>query len=221
MDKLVDIINNEFQYVLQGRQDPEYHLFFESFEWFNIALKEWEHPDEYKMVIKKIDPKKTKLNYDLTIDLSKIKEVDKCKYMPTKTISDDKLKQLYSVISDEKTDDFDEIRQQLEVMFDYNLPSTISNLNNYLEQIKRPSENGINIIIAGAGPVGLYTALYLDNYYNKSYLTNRHINILLFDNRIYKEGVKLPYSRTTQFGFDIAQMQPFIKNIYCWKNKLI
>lgn len=215
-DKFVDIINKEFQYVLQSYKDKEYHVFFDSFEWWSKAIKEWEDPEEHKMIIEEVDPNKKRFSYDPTIDLSKIEEVDKCKYIPTKTMSDNKLKQIYSVITDEKMDDFNEIRKHLEEMFDYNLPSTVSNLNKYLEQIKKSPENDINIIIAGAGPMGLYTALYLDEYY-KSGMTKTYINILLFDKRTYKEGIRLPYSRTTQFGFDILQIQPFIKNIYCWK----
>jgi hypothetical protein len=42
------------------------------------------------------------------------------------------------------------------------------------------------------------------------------VNILLVDNRIYEEGVKLPYSRSTQFGFSIAEIQPFLHQIFCW-----
>jgi hypothetical protein len=46
----------------------------------------------------------------------------------------------------------------------------------------------------------------------------RKVNILLVDNRIFKEGVKMPYSRSTQFGFSIQEIQPFLKQIFCWKN---
>jgi hypothetical protein len=44
----------------------------------------------------------------------------------------------------------------------------------------------------------------------------RKINILLVDNRIHKEGVKMPYSRSTQFGFSIEELQPFLQQIFCW-----
>ena len=44
----------------------------------------------------------------------------------------------------------------------------------------------------------------------------KKVKILLLDNRIYKEGIKKPYSRVTQFGFNISNLQPFINQIFCW-----
>lgn len=217
MDKFTNIINEEFQYLLQSYNHPEYHLFFDSFKWFNNAFNEWKN--DYKTIADKIDPTGTNFNYNPNIDLSKIKTVNNCTYIPSKTISNERLEKIHSIIADENVTDFNEIIKNLEVMFDYNLPSTISNLNEYLEKHKHKQSN--NILIVGAGPVGLYTALYLDEYYNKKNITKTFVNILLIDNRIYDEGIRLPYSRITQFGFDIDLIQPFIKNIYCWKNKLM
>ncbi len=103
-------------------------------------------------------------------------------------------------------------------MLDYNQPSTIKDLPSYLDEVKNSDNvNDINVIVAGAGPVGLYTALYLNKYYNENYVKQK-INILLLDNRIAEEGIKLPYYRVTQFGFNIDQFQPFIEQIFCWKN---
>ena len=96
-------------------------------------------------------------------------------------------------------------------MYDYLLPSTIDNLDN-LNYIK--NEKSINVIIAGAGPVGLFSALYLTKYYENEF--NQNVNILLVDNRVEQEGIRLPYTRTTQFVFDISLIQDFIYNLFCW-----
>ena len=230
MDKFVEIINKDFQRILQGSKNKKYHKIFESFEWWQKALEEWTDPNNYKEIMNSLNGKK--FNYDPTIDLSKIRVVDTCKYITQKTISKEKLKELYSLLTDNSITDFEIIRKHLDLMFDYNLPSTIE-IDEYLEKVKKSTrlsiENGIqtiNVLIVGTGPIGLFTALYLNEYYNRSIkeqydypnVIGTFINILLLDNRIYKEGVKLPYSRLTQFGFDISQIQPFIKNIYCWKS---
>ena len=230
MDKFIEIINSDFQKLLQSHDNPNYHKFFDSFTWWEKALVSWTDPKEYEEVIKKIDPKQDKYNYDPNIDLSDIKEqMDKCKYIPTKIMSKDKLHELYKIINDDSIKDFQIIRKHLGKMFDYNLPSTISDLDSFVEKVKNNKLAGpygeyykgtdiINVIIMGAGPIGLYTALYLNYYYNQQQTTRTYVNILLMDNRIYKEKYKLPYSRLTQFGFDISQLQIFIKNIYCWKS---
>ena len=42
MENLVDIINNYYQNILQSGEDPKYHMFFDSHEWFLNSLKQWE-----------------------------------------------------------------------------------------------------------------------------------------------------------------------------------
>lgn len=78
-------------------------------------------------------------------------------------------------------------------MYDYLLPSTIDNLDN-LNYIK--NEKSINVIIAGAGPVGLFSALYLTKYYENEF--NQNVNILLVDNRVEQEGTSF---RKTYYSF--------------------
>jgi hypothetical protein len=76
-------------------------------------------------------------------------------------------------------------------------------------------------MIIGAGPIGLFTALYLNELYNNPHNTlTRRVNILLVDNRTYREGVKSPYSRNTMFGFDLSELQPIYRHILCWNVNL-
>src|SRR3990170_1086908 len=74
---LVNIINNNFQKILRGYQNPKYHLFFESHDWFLKATSYWEKQikDKYK-------------NYEYDNTKLNIEAVDECKYIPKKTISD-------------------------------------------------------------------------------------------------------------------------------------
>ena len=95
-------------------------------------------------------------------------------------------------------------------LFDYNLPSTVKNLDPHFSNLKQSKK--IKFLVVGAGPIGLYASLYLN------YLYGDNVEILLIDNRIAREGVKLPYSRTTQFGYDISQMRVVFDSINCWKN---
>ena len=212
MDKFIEIVNNDYQEILRGT-DPKYHLFFDSINWWKKAFGSW---SEKRRV-------KNATEYDPSTDISKLKSIE-CKYLVKKTIKKEVLQKIHELITNENTTDFKLIRAALEKMYDYNLPSTIPNLDNWK---KYKEDNPINIMIMGAGPLGLYTALYLNEYYNKNIIhgrdnkktiLNQYVNILIIDNRIYKEGIKKPYTRVTQFGFDITQIQPFIKQIFCWKN---
>ena len=88
------------------------------------------------------------------------------------------------------------VEKKLDKIIYKNLPSSIQNLEAYLNIIKN-NNTSTNILILGAGPNGLFLANYLwglyKNYYNK-------INILIIDNRIDKEGFRLPYTRSRIFA---------------------
>ena len=202
---LVNQINYDFQQLLKGNKYPDYHIFFESIEWWNKTFKLWtKSSKEYKKKDKNNIYKYEKLN----MELENIKD---CKYKTSKVISHKNLVKLYKKINDPKIDDFNKIDKELQVLYKYNLPSTVKNLESSL------NDKFTNIIIVGAGPVGLFTALYYKSYYRNNFLQKK-INVILIDNRIYKEGVRLPYTRTTQFGFDAIEFQDFINKVFCWKN---
>lgn len=155
-------------------------------------------------------------------NIDDIKTIEGCVYSTKKILSNKFLIKTYKLINDESITNFSIIRDKLNELLYHNLPSTIKDINKYLQEVKE-SKDTINILVVGGGPVGLFTALYLHHYYNelmKGTRSIRHmfkkVNILLLDNRIYKEGVKKPYSRITGFGFDILNLQPFINQIFCW-----
>ena len=216
MDRLINIINNDYQRILvndtggterlgvYGSQGE--HIFFRNILWCkSMKTHYFEFMKKYKEVIP----------YDTGINLSTIKTLDNCRYIPTKVISKKMLEDMYLIINDPKTTDVKLIQKLLLKMYDYNIPSNIPNIN---EWKKYTGTNVINVLILGGGPLGLFTALYLYEHYNnkQDVINGVKINILIIDNRIKEEGIKLPYTRLTQFGFDITQIQPFIKQIFCW-----
>ena len=238
MKQFETIINKDFQEMLRSPIDPKYHIFFDSHDWFtdtmlpSLKTNIFEYFDiTDKEMINEIEKEFVYDDTDIKVGTKKGLPND-CKHLPNKTLTDEELIKLYELINDPNVTDFNTIKDQVNTMFNYNLPSTIKDLKkSTLENLEKstmvptvkqlPNGKIINIIIVGAGPMGLFTALHL-NEYNKFYtgLLKVHINVLLIDNRISEEGIKLPYSRITQFGFDIRQIQPFINQIFCWHNKL-
>jgi hypothetical protein len=211
MNRLVNIINNQYKFILQDKENPDYHIFFRSHDWVK------KYHDDKKKIYK--DYYKEYKNYEYNnSEIPIFKTIENCKYIPKKIISKTKLNEIYEIISNPEITDFNIIRKNLDEMYNYLLPSSINNLSEYENSINK---NDINIIIIGCGPVGLYTALYLNEYYNKSNIFNFKINILLIDNRIKEEGIKMHYSRLTEFNFDNSEIVIFIKQIFCWKNKLM
>jgi hypothetical protein len=197
--EFINKINNYYQNILNFEGE---HVFFESHKWWSKTSKSWKNNSSNKI-------KFIKNNID------EIKTLDDCYSKINKIASKKYLLSLYQLINNKKNTDFEIIRKKLDILFNYNLPSTIK-LNHHLKYIKN-SNNTINILILGAGPVGLFNALYINHYYNE--LINdfsKEFNILLIDNRIYHEGTKKPYTRSTMFGFDILNLQPFINQIFCW-----
>jgi len=212
MEKFIEIINDDYQEILRGF-NQKYHLFFNNTVWWKNMVSWYIQYNESRL------KNKYKLEYAPNTNLN-IKET-KCEYKIRKILRRESIKKIYQLISNKNIKDFSIIKKALYKMYDYNLPSTIDNLNKWKQY---DDKNSINVMIVGAGPLGLYTALYLNQYYNRNMIqiNNRNIfnlkvNILVIDNRIYKEGVKKPYSRVTQFWFNILEIQPFINQIFCWK----
>jgi len=209
MDRLINIINSNYQNILIDKFGI--HTFFRNASWWKHSIKnyfEFQHEKNYKEIIK----------YDPNIDLLKIKFLEDCKYIPKKIITKELLEDIYTIISNPNKNDFRLIYKLLLKMYDYYIPSNIPNIDKW--KVHEES-NVINVLIMGAGPLGLYTALYLNEYYNikQEAINGIKVNILIIDNRIKEEGIRLPYTRITEFGFDITEMQPFIKQIFCWKNQ--
>ena len=66
-----------------------------------------------------------------------------------------------------KSNNFKKIVNLVNKLYYMDIPSNIRNVEKYMNHIKKSEK--INIMIVGAGPVGLFLACYLFNYYNKSF----------------------------------------------------
>jgi hypothetical protein len=162
------------------------------------------------------------ITYNPTADLSLLSTIE-CKYRPTKILSQAYLSKFFTLMT--TTKDYAVIQEKCHDMTNYALPATVSSLTSW-KQSTDPS--ALNIMILGSGPVGLYTALYLSRLYPHidtetdfiKEFSSRAVNVLLVDNRIHKEGVRMPFSRSTQFWFNILELQPFLRQIFCWDNMM-
>lgn len=204
----IKVLNDDFQEMMQARGEPGKHLFFQSIRWWKRMYDIWSN-QSWTLKTKE-------LAYNPSVDLSQIKPLQDCRYMPKKILTKTYLHDFYQQMT--TTTDYAKIRNTCHDMTNYALPSPSSNITKW-KQFDDP--DAMNVMILGTGPVGLYTALYLHHLYNKDIenmteFSFRKVNILLVDNRIFKEGVKMPYSRSTQFGFSIEEIQPFLQHIFCW-----
>jgi hypothetical protein len=205
---IIEHINRVFQDILCSE---EHHLFFRSFQWWQEAKCSFSrNPNITQELIRTVDPDEN--TYSHRSDNFIPQPIPYHPYHPQNTITPEKLHELYDIVSN--ATDFSVVREKLESLYDFNLPSTISDPEAHFTLAPT-----IKVLIAGAGPVGLFTALYLNDYYNRSVLfKGKKVEILVIDSRIHADGVRLPYSRLTQFGFDIGEIQRFVKNIYCWQD---
>ena len=131
-EALEKIINNDFQDILKSWKDPKFHIFFDSHEWY-LKTFGGEKPlgDYTKKLIKGIESETNKYDFNNNLDLEDIQPVKDCSYIPEKVISHEMLIDNYKLLTEET--DFNKIRNKLDAMRDYNLPSTIEDFPTYLK----------------------------------------------------------------------------------------
>jgi hypothetical protein len=107
-----------------------------------------------------------------------------------------------------------EVFHILEKVIDKKLISTISSIEDIEKRFIEKKENELNVLIIGAGPNGLFLANYINQLYNQNY-SNFHVNILVLDNRIASETIRMPYNRNRVFQIGTRYLDIVLPNIYC------
>lgn len=220
MKKIEYIIN---KYIQDQFTNNNEHIFIKSFKWFKKYFDiydakefenldpeyfpyEWDENEEINIKsLKKIDYKPN--------DLNNLKFTSKCNYQTNKVISPKQINKLYKNISDSKLQ-FQDILNLLRKIYHKNIPSSITNKQFH----NKHNKDAINVLIVGGGPIGLFTALYLDHYYKIQ--RNEAINVLLIDNRIKCESIRKPFTRRSKFGYHLNHIIAFLPRIMCWLNNL-
>lgn len=118
-----------------------------------------------------------------------------------------------------KTNNFDKILKIINRLYYMDIPSNIKNLDKRLNHIAK--DERINVLIVGGGPVGLFLACYLFNFYNTSFGLNNYpkVNIIVIDNRVTYDNKRKPYTRHRPFAFNSGFFSQIIPRIYSWDPK--
>lgn len=100
----------------------------------------------------------------------------------------------------------------------YTFHENKSQLNDYFLDKKL-----LNIAIIGAGPVGLFVALYLNFFFNNYSLNNQpNVRVIIFENRIDKvngTNYRKPYTRDRTFVTNSGFLSSIFNKIYCLDNQ--
>jgi len=183
----VDAVNSRFtRYYLVGGE----HIFFRSHAWWSATLKEWRK-----------DRLPLREDYEPARDRSY-----SCVALPRPTYptaSGPKLRALYSRLCRART--LEEAQSALAPLVRRSLPATCKDPRAWWALCRAPRK----VLILGAGPVGLFTALYLQ-------LHIPDVAVLLADRRVQKEGVRRPYDRQTMFGIDVEQVSAVFPQFGRW-----
>lgn len=148
------------------------------------------HKDDLKKMNRK------PLSYKPLTDINSIN----CVHVPSKILSLEEAKDIYEEyikLSKQK-----DIEKLLDKNVNYYLSGTVEEL--------KTEKNKTNILIVGAGPAGMFVALYLN------FLYSDRVCIQLLDARIKDENVRMPFSRNRYFGVGTDYVFPLIYNFGCF-----
>lgn len=199
-----DLLNADFQDMLRCSKDTRDHLFLHSNAWYKGAVEHWRQ--------KKIPTGIAKVPHKKGVYAAATSTLD-CSYSTPRVITPKQLRDLYEYLTTTTTS-FKDVRDRLLGLYKYNLPSTIADAKVHFK------EGDYNVLVVGAGPVGLFTALYLLKLIRLRQDSQSHRwNLLVIDNRIHKEGIRKPYTRLTQFGFSIDEIKKVLPSIASWTGR--
>ena len=203
-------LDNYSQYVNKlWKNYTEQLNFFAADKNQHIFLNDMVKVNNLEWKYKTIENKKHKKN--LKFDLNKYFTQKNCFNVPEKILPKELADDICMELRDYyKIPNWNWLQQKFDEMSDYLLYSNIK-LNEYKKVLKYKEANTINILILGAGPTGLYIA----NTINYIRMLSPKINLLVIDNRIAKEGYRLPYTRNRIYGIELSLFSYFYPKIIC------
>ena len=192
-------IKKKINYLYQHLFNMKIHPFFS--DMYSVEKNALDfHEYQKSTFVKKISYKKTNIPESIK------------KEIVYNTISDETLKDFYK--ETKNSDNLKKILKIVSQISTYYLKTNISNEKMLLDKIEK--EDKLNILIIGAGPIGLYLAIYLNIYYNTSNGFNYKpkVNVVVYDNRIYKPGFRQPYNRHRVFSTSSKFLSVALTKIY-------
>ena len=136
-------------------------------------------------------------------------------------LSHDEIENLYHTIDHTIPESIEELDQLLHPLDQVYLPGTIlpNQWNQFLSKCKQEQREKkcFFVLILGGGPMGLFTAGYLDYMRRRDYLPpDVNIQILLLDNRTSPvEGYREPFTRNRPFVFGTEYFSILLPKLYC------
>lgn len=199
-------IKNKINYIYQHLFNCPTHPFFRDIRSVNVLAENYINYQKDK-ITHNIDYKKTVIpeNVDRTFKYSK-------------ELSANDLNQIDKELN--KVSNWNKIFKIISAISIYLIKSNVTDEEKLYDSLHK-DKGRKNIAIIGAGPIGLFLGCYLELYYNRGSLNNYpKINVVLFDSRVEKPGLRKPYTRQRTFATSSKYLSLLIPKIYSWDNNI-
>ena len=211
IDEISININKKFEKLFQSKDNKEeksYHPFFRDLQKVYKAA-----PEYRKSILNNI---KKRINYKDIHNIPNNINVEP-KY---ETLNINELKKLdYNMSNNTIGYNYNKIFEIVSFLSKYLIKSNVNDKEKLYKTISNKKDT-INIMIIGSGPVGLFLACYLYQYYNETSMNSSpRVNIVMYDSRIDKPGFRKPYNRQRIFATASKYLSLVIPKIYCWNDK--
>ena len=179
----------------------------------HVFIKDIKHVEEFENEYYK----------ELNIKDNKVREFNEnlidtnCNYEVKYNAPDSIIKEIYDLINlYSENPNWEKIKFKLDILSKFSLKSNIE-LKKYIKDISK-QDDSINILILGAGPTGLLLANRINSLFKNN--TFPKINILILDNRVKEEGIKMPFTRNRIFGVNLHLFTKIFPKFSCLTNLL-
>jgi len=197
-------IKNKINYIYQHLFNCPIHPFFRDIRSVNMLAHSYIDYQKDK-ITNKIDYKNTVIPENVDRNNKYSREV---------SIND--LNQINNELN--KVSNWNKIFKIISTISIYVIKSNVSDEEKLYDSLHK-DKGKKNIAIIGSGPIGLFLGCYLELYYNRGSLNNYpKVNIVVFDSRIEKPGLRKPYTRQRPFATSSKYLSLLVPKIYSWDN---